>query len=411
MLPSTNITTTMVGNELGISSRDIGTLCTSDKINMWSKKKPVVILNPAPDRTADWWKADSGMCGFEIPSSGNSDQIIDQNWTYLKPTGGAAPKRIADFAGYYHDAPPILTNPNGSEITVHINKGSVQLRFDTNDVSDYNLSIQDMDKSEIGNCYITAHIQGDSIDTKVSASAMIKNNSTQNEALFIDISLAGFKRTSYTIKLYLSSVKHIQGGSPMQEIAYPFPRTQGSSNTIILNVQGGSNMQIRFKEMSYSLYGVFKTLEEVEPSNWSVEWVLMTNGTYVAKMVVTADTSITLTATQLRLHTDTLWPGPKQVVYGSLYNSSLQKQTSMLIPGGVPTEIYMDYTNALIYKNGQPTIPGASDPGSSPMYIDSEVFYYDQSNNPDSTGGHAGYFAQYGNNGWQKKNVEDSGPM
>lgn len=36
-LPNSNITTTMVANELGTSSRDVGYLCTHEGINKWSK--------------------------------------------------------------------------------------------------------------------------------------------------------------------------------------------------------------------------------------------------------------------------------------------------------------------------------------------------------------------------------------
>ena len=40
-LGTTNITTTLVGNTLGVASRDVGVLCSSSLINKWSKNKPV----------------------------------------------------------------------------------------------------------------------------------------------------------------------------------------------------------------------------------------------------------------------------------------------------------------------------------------------------------------------------------
>ena len=36
-LGTTNISTTLVGTTLGTSSRDVGTLCKSAKVNMWAK--------------------------------------------------------------------------------------------------------------------------------------------------------------------------------------------------------------------------------------------------------------------------------------------------------------------------------------------------------------------------------------
>ena len=36
-LGTTGISTTLVANTIGVGSNDAGTLCTSDKINKWSK--------------------------------------------------------------------------------------------------------------------------------------------------------------------------------------------------------------------------------------------------------------------------------------------------------------------------------------------------------------------------------------
>lgn len=41
ILGSAGITTGIVGNAIGSSSRDIGTLCTHNNINKWSKHKPI----------------------------------------------------------------------------------------------------------------------------------------------------------------------------------------------------------------------------------------------------------------------------------------------------------------------------------------------------------------------------------
>ena len=40
-LPTTGISTSLVGTTLGTSSRDVGTLCTHTSINKWSKWKPI----------------------------------------------------------------------------------------------------------------------------------------------------------------------------------------------------------------------------------------------------------------------------------------------------------------------------------------------------------------------------------
>ena len=40
-LGTTNISTSLVAQTIGEGSNDVGTLCKSTKINMWSKRKPV----------------------------------------------------------------------------------------------------------------------------------------------------------------------------------------------------------------------------------------------------------------------------------------------------------------------------------------------------------------------------------
>lgn len=104
MLPSTNITTTMVGNELGISSRDIGTLCTSQRINRYSKYKPI----KAPgflDRNSDWGKGPDRNYSLNVPKFKLTDNTFTEFITYIRPTGGEnSPYRLGDFTKYKHDA-------------------------------------------------------------------------------------------------------------------------------------------------------------------------------------------------------------------------------------------------------------------------------------------------------------------
>lgn len=106
----------MVGNALGISSRDIGMLCTSPNVNKWSKYKPVQ-LGGMPDRASNWWKGSDGNCGFtikQVPSYQDIPAAMDgalNGWSYKKPIGTeASPYRLADFGGYKHDAPPFVMN-------------------------------------------------------------------------------------------------------------------------------------------------------------------------------------------------------------------------------------------------------------------------------------------------------------
>ena len=109
-LGTTNITTTLVGQTIGVASRDVGTLCSSSLINKWSKYKPVIYPVIATAGIANWWKTLDGNCGFAIPEYSNINNLVTAiingvTWNYNKPTGGASsPYRLGDFRGYAHNA-------------------------------------------------------------------------------------------------------------------------------------------------------------------------------------------------------------------------------------------------------------------------------------------------------------------
>lgn len=107
-LPNDKITTTLVGNTLGSSSRDVGTLCTHPNINKWSKNKPISVNKIEGLTSDDRLGVDYGL----VPpaTKTNYTPVYSANWVYNKPTGGASsPYRIGDFRGYEHLATPIAT--------------------------------------------------------------------------------------------------------------------------------------------------------------------------------------------------------------------------------------------------------------------------------------------------------------
>lgn len=97
-LPNTETDTTLVGEELGVSTRDVGNLCRSEAINKWSKWKPVPF-----DKTSGLTESDliSVACGLN-----RNPQT--QEIAYNKPRGGAYDEhyRIGDFRNYNHLATP-----------------------------------------------------------------------------------------------------------------------------------------------------------------------------------------------------------------------------------------------------------------------------------------------------------------
>ena len=98
-LPSTGITTTLVGTTLGVATRNVGNLCRAESINKWSKWKPISVAHEE-GLTSQLFK--DNFYGFNICRLGYKD-IEHGVWLYKKPTGSSlSPYRIGDFRNYEH---------------------------------------------------------------------------------------------------------------------------------------------------------------------------------------------------------------------------------------------------------------------------------------------------------------------
>jgi len=89
-LGQTNISTSVIRSALSEDNNNVFRLCTSSKINKWSRFKPV---------RGTWPQSSNGKYGLDLTN----------NWAYLKPQGGSPggtpdePGRMGDFRGYEHD--------------------------------------------------------------------------------------------------------------------------------------------------------------------------------------------------------------------------------------------------------------------------------------------------------------------
>lgn len=129
---------------LGLSTNDVATLCTSDKINMWAKYKPTRYAAPFPD---DWYKANDGNYGLNLNFPGTAvtsvaDLValyskVNNGYPdlYLKPTGGSSsPYRLGDFRGYNKNAKPEVTDILG--VNVFVESDGYQLGVEHSPVRD-----------------------------------------------------------------------------------------------------------------------------------------------------------------------------------------------------------------------------------------------------------------------------------
>lgn len=93
------VTINDVQRALGLGANNLQALCTSDRINMLSKSKPVA---HADFRAPEWWKG-AGNCGINIPATVDdlNKHFAPQQWAYQKPT---TMFWLSDFSGYRHSA-------------------------------------------------------------------------------------------------------------------------------------------------------------------------------------------------------------------------------------------------------------------------------------------------------------------
>ena len=116
------IDTTDIAAALGMTSGDVGTLCTSEEINIMAKYKPIKFAKWSELTERDIISAHDPADNifFGIKVTGTTNGVFDPTiaefhnarFTYIRPEGGAAsPYRMTDFNNYKHDAKP---NPNAS---------------------------------------------------------------------------------------------------------------------------------------------------------------------------------------------------------------------------------------------------------------------------------------------------------
>lgn len=207
-LPSTNITTTLVGQELGVSTHNVGALCTSTNINKWAKYKPV---NFTGTRTVNWYKANDLKCGLNINGYSTISSMIayiranNNIWSYNPPQGGAnTPYRLADFAGYNHSAiKPFDINLLSANYYKDINS-SIGLNLEITTVDNSNLLLSDI--GSITSYYFASVIVPNGANT---GNWLGCNTNVANSGLAVSIPISTFSEGKYDIIHFLAQTTKV----------------------------------------------------------------------------------------------------------------------------------------------------------------------------------------------------------
>ena len=173
MALGTTINTSLVSQEIALSSNDVGELAQgiksgsglASKINKWSKYKPVRLANAFPDRTGEWWRGVLGNCGLELLTYSQ----LSTMFTELRPPLNKTPFnyeypvepfpfRLADFQQYDKTASPPFS-ASDLEPVYFVSNGPIGASLDINIPSATELTWGDIgDAYNLGDMYFGAAI-------------------------------------------------------------------------------------------------------------------------------------------------------------------------------------------------------------------------------------------------------------
>lgn len=213
ILPKKNLRLIDVACTIGeVSSGKLVTkvskLCSSGKINMWAKYKPVK-YNFTNVRPTDWWRAFDNKCGILYTEFGNVKNMIDfintgqYPFQHDPPSGSPIfPYRLGDFAGYNPlSTPPIISS--NVEGIYYKDNGSISAYPIVRRESEDELNVSDIfDQVKNGLYYGAAFVkEGSSTYKWISSADPITENSGITE-----IPLSSFDSTTYYVYFFLTSV-------------------------------------------------------------------------------------------------------------------------------------------------------------------------------------------------------------
>jgi hypothetical protein len=355
-LPSSNITTAMVANELGEGTNNVVDLCTSDEINMWSRCKPVPMS--AAERLTNlnhWQRGADGMSGLSVsPVSGstldflktraNVENIANRRWTYRKPSGGALePYCLGDFRRYDADATNPFYRPSSYYLNTFSNSGS---NFSFNCYADGgsgdNIQMSEMPGINWNNIYFVAVVFRGSLWQRTFQSV---------ESVLLGIPPSGDvsglnNYTTYAYDVFLL-LRDVVGNK-----FYPFVGFPGS---IPFKKEYNNPLEYSNQSISWLWNGTYKTFTAADADNLGTNApTLQSYGTFVYKVRVTNPTSSSIA---LRSSDFSFWGTSAFNSYFSdetvrMRNSSGSIVSAITIPAKGYVDVMFEPLNNILLWNG-----------------------------------------------------------
>ena len=256
-----------VRRALGLNSTDVGTLCTSTRINIWAKYKPVHLLNTLNtadqfDFTQNKWKSSatwmhgSPLAGYAVHRYGlaahqytaiadliaqyTTRNSIMNGWVYNSPTGGASsPYRLIDFANYKHQTDgfaedffcgAVRTNPgNPSDISTKV---TASYRYSVE--TDYTITPQNL----LGDDYYFGIVM-------VKDSDMFYFTGSGKTTLSVTLPL---NTGTYTVYPFFANKQITYGQSMENTILYTIPLLSPTTVKVTSDYNGGLSVDAKYAQ-------------------------------------------------------------------------------------------------------------------------------------------------------------------
>ena len=268
ILPKTDISIMDVRNVLGYPSTDLGTLCSCENINPWSKYKPLLMTTDAVNWVLNgnklinydgWEKGNLGTYGFTFPTSSTIDSIINgAKWVYNPPTGGTRqPYILGSFAGYNSNAVPFLMTPYKENELVEVNR-TTNTQFGIGAAislsSDSQIGFDDFADSRLNNAVFCAIFKtGTYTPTVVNANGTLVNGNT---TILVPLSQSPFT-VDRDWDVYLALRSSATSGA-----YYPIPWDNDHHYHFKLNIVSESPFDIDCTKFSQWLTGPWSNISD-----------------------------------------------------------------------------------------------------------------------------------------------------
>lgn len=349
---------------LAKSSNDLGTLCTANNINPWSKHKPVKyptlgVVSETALKSINY--------GLNIVAESNYLDAYNNGILYNIPTGKLeSPYRIHDFDKYNH----VAGAPFSAMLDIDVSKLNTDIcRIDflyNHGGGDYLIGVSDLISTNIGALYL-AVILSDGTNTYIKTSPA----NIDNEAIYIEFPIKSGYLQNYegtlNAKIVLCS-SYIANLSLLSSITgntyYPLLVSKVSDAMCNIKISSSFNLIMLAESISTNVSTLYSNIENFisTPANLDAFNFASSTGSLYLKISVTNNSSKAVNVgNHFSLRAMASLSGTTSgIVACQLYNNAYAAVDSITIAANSTTTFVIGSSNILFMNNGLVTTPTES---------------------------------------------------